>query len=262
MLDKPGELARLAKTASQLGRVLVKLDLHFIRSLPLSVCTLDCLLKSRAIGWRVHEQHSAKHGQVLPRAVRAQRSHDGALAAFADDRLRCQRPAAVERNARSPRDSLAKLGEFNPDNSRQPFTSRPPGRILDNEVGQPHRFCDMDVLPTNRSSRVSLSLHFTSGVQRSMAFLLHLSGTQSTASTPLSIRPRNWIVHPTGLHRAFQPARCSRPERHFHDSFITARLAMARVIATWLPRCPCCHRSSPQFPSRPLAGIPIHFSGP
>lgn len=28
----------------------------------------------------------------------------------------------------------------------------------------------------------------------------------------------------------------SRPERHFHDSFITARLAMARVIATWLPQ--------------------------
>jgi len=32
------------------------------------------------------------------------------------------------------------------------------------------------------------------------------------------------------------------PERHFRDSFITVRLAVARVLATWLPRCPLCHR--------------------
>jgi hypothetical protein len=30
----------------------------------------------------------------------------------------------------------------------------------------------------------------------------------------------------------------SRPERHFHDSFITARLAIARVIASWLTHLP------------------------
>ena len=34
----------------------------------------------------------------------------------------------------------------------------------------------------------------------------------------------------------------SRPERHFPDSFITVRLAAARMIARWLPRCPACHR--------------------
>jgi SRSO17 transposase len=34
----------------------------------------------------------------------------------------------------------------------------------------------------------------------------------------------------------------SRPERHFPDSFITARLSIARTIAGWLPRCPACHR--------------------
>jgi len=34
----------------------------------------------------------------------------------------------------------------------------------------------------------------------------------------------------------------TRPERHFRDSFITVRLAVARVLATWLPRCPLCHR--------------------
>ena len=33
----------------------------------------------------------------------------------------------------------------------------------------------------------------------------------------------------------------SRPERHFHDSLITIRLAFARAIARWLPRCPVCH---------------------
>ena len=40
----------------------------------------------------------------------------------------------------------------------------------------------------------------------------------------------------------------SRPERHFADSFATMRLAIARAIARWLPRCPACHaprRSGP-----------------
>ena len=36
----------------------------------------------------------------------------------------------------------------------------------------------------------------------------------------------------------------SRPERHFVDSFITIRLALARAIARWLPRCPLCHREN------------------
>jgi len=34
----------------------------------------------------------------------------------------------------------------------------------------------------------------------------------------------------------------TRPERHFRDSFITVRLAVARVLATWLPPMPLCHR--------------------
>ena len=40
----------------------------------------------------------------------------------------------------------------------------------------------------------------------------------------------------------------SRPERHFADSFITARLAIALFLARWLPRCPLCHQPHP--PSR------------
>lgn len=36
----------------------------------------------------------------------------------------------------------------------------------------------------------------------------------------------------------------SRPERHFADSLITIRLALARAIARWLPRCPVCHRQN------------------
>jgi len=45
--------------------------------------------------------------------------------------------------------------------------------------------------------------------------------------------------------------------RHFADSFITVRRSIACVIATWLPRCPCCHRdnaldhTSPQAPRAP-----------
>jgi len=34
----------------------------------------------------------------------------------------------------------------------------------------------------------------------------------------------------------------SRPERHFADSFTTIRLAIARALALWLPRCPLCHQ--------------------
>jgi hypothetical protein len=43
-----------------------------------------------------------------------------------------------------------------------------------------------------------------------------------------------------------QPVRStSRPERHFADSFITIRLAIARMLVRWLPRCPCCHQVNP-----------------
>jgi hypothetical protein len=54
----------------------------------------------------------------------------------------------------------------------------------------------------------------------------------------------------------------SRPERHFHDSFITARLAIARVIASWLPRCPTCHRRCPDSARGPLASLPFTRQAP
>ena len=41
-----------------------------------------------------------------------------------------------------------------------------------------------------------------------------------------------------------------------------SRLAMARMIATWLPRCPTCHRSNHRHASRRLPGLPVHPSGP
>jgi len=48
---------------------------------------------------------------------------------------------------------------------------------------------------------------------------------------------------PRGKRRIVTTVRtATRPERHFRDSFITVRLAVARVLATWLPRCPLCHR--------------------
>ena len=59
-------------------------------------------------------------------------------------------------------------------------------------------------------------------------------------------RPR---FSPLGRRDASQPVRSrSRPERHFADSFITARLAIALFLARWLPRCPFCHQ--PHAPSR------------
>jgi hypothetical protein len=34
-----------------------------------------------------------------------------------------------------------------------------------------------------------------------------------------------------------------RAARHFADSFATIRLAIARALIAWLPRCPFCHRT-------------------
>ncbi len=70
-------------------------------------------------------------------------------------------------------------------------------------------------------------------------------------------------IFPPRLEGQLKPTRsASRPERHFPDSFISARIAMARVLATWLPRCPTCHRSNPLYSSRNQPGLPVHPAGP
>ena len=58
-------------------------------------------------------------------------------------------------------------------------------------------------------------------------------------------------VSPPRPDGRIKPSRsCARPERHFIDSFTTIRLAIARVLARWLPRCPACHRfRDPDAPS-------------
>ena len=71
----------------------------------------------------------------------------------------------------------------------------------------------------------------------------------SRLGRPLLLRVRRRrtgaAFSPPRPDRKLRPTRSkSRPERHFADSFITARLAIARVLASWLPRCPCCHRSN------------------
>jgi hypothetical protein len=43
----------------------------------------------------------------------------------------------------------------------------------------------------------------------------------------------------------------SRPERHFADSFATIRLAIARALLLWLPRCPICQQRLPAPPDVP-----------
>jgi len=47
--------------------------------------------------------------------------------------------------------------------------------------------------------------------------------------------------------RSKRPESTSRPERHFADSFITARLAIALYLARWLPRCPFLPSSARAF---------------
>jgi hypothetical protein len=68
---------------------------------------------------------------------------------------------------------------------------------------------------------------------------------------PLAKREPQWLValfpsRPPGRVRTVRST--SRPERHFADPFITARLAIALYLARWLPLCPFCHR--PHAPSR------------
>ncbi len=64
----------------------------------------------------------------------------------------------------------------------------------------------------------------------------------SSAATRSSSRNVCGIFPPPPEGRWPTRRTAARPERHFTDSFITVRLAIARVIATWLPRCPACHK--------------------
>ena len=94
-------------------------------------------------------------------------------------------------------------------------------------------------------------------------FLISLPASLSPCAATSSSLLNGCGVFPPRPEGRLAPTRStSRPERHFHDSFITARLAMVRVIATWLPRCPTCHRSISHSSSRHLQGLPALPSGP
>jgi hypothetical protein len=47
------------------------------------------------------------------------------------------------------------------------------------------------------------------------------------------------------------------PERHYVDSFATMRLAIARVILAWLPRCLLCLRASPTGAGRESTSLQL-----
>ncbi len=70
----------------------------------------------------------------------------------------------------------------------------------------------------------------------------------------LRVATPSWSLNASALFPPRPPGRVatvrskSRPERHFKDSFITARLAIALYLARWLPRCPICQQ--PHVPSR------------
>ncbi len=54
-------------------------------------------------------------------------------------------------------------------------------------------------------------------------------------------RVRSFPIRPPGRVPTVRSS--TRPERHFRDSLITMRIALAKVILIrWLPRCPCCLR--------------------
>jgi len=69
--------------------------------------------------------------------------------------------------------------------------------------------------------------------------MVRFASRLSSPSAPGLFPPRP-EKPPRGKRRIVTTVRtAARPERHFRDSFITVRLAVARVLATWLPRCPC-----------------------
>jgi hypothetical protein len=64
----------------------------------------------------------------------------------------------------------------------------------------------------------------------------------SSSPATRSLSPNARGLSPPRVEGRYDPVRShSRPERHFPDSFITVRLAIARSAAGWLPRCPDCH---------------------
>ena len=69
----------------------------------------------------------------------------------------------------------------------------------------------------------------------------HISVALCCYAFVLSERVRRFPPRPDGRWATTRSR--SRPERHFHDSFITARLAIARHLTRWLPRCPLCHQA-------------------
>jgi hypothetical protein len=76
------------------------------------------------------------------------------------------------------------------------------------------------------------------------------SASRSSSPSGSGLFPPRREKPPPGHRASVNTVRTlARPERHFEDSFITVRQAVARVLATWLPRCPLCHRPQPA-PSR------------
>jgi SRSO17 transposase len=78
----------------------------------------------------------------------------------------------------------------------------------------------------------------------------HVSVVLCCYAFVIAERVRRFPPRPEGRWKTTRSR--SRPERHFADSFATMRLAIARAIARWLPRCPACHASGRANSRRPL----------
>ncbi|HYV46315.1 MAG TPA: hypothetical protein VFA20_15705 [Myxococcaceae bacterium] len=89
----------------------------------------------------------------------------------------------------------------------------------------------------------------------------HFSGWHHHVSVALSLlrlRRRGEVPRfPPRKDGRVKPVRSNqRPKRHFADSFITFRLAIARILSTCLPRCPLCLRTRTSETSQPYRASP------
>lgn len=79
-------------------------------------------------------------------------------------------------------------------------------------------------------------------------------GEPGKERAPTSSAWPSWSSGPGTRRPTGQSGSC----RSASDSFATLRLAIARVLARWLPRCPLCHRDC-RCPPRPSTSPPQRF---
>jgi len=147
-------------------------------------------------------------------------------------------------------------GESGADEASRPLVSGPVGPSAHAQGSRSIVKQRWELSAHTRISRASWALdHFEGrrlprGGTTTCPLPSHVSPS-SSPSAPALFPPREEA--PVQLVRS--PA---RPERHFPDSFITARLAIAHLLARWLPRCPFCHHPRSPTPVSKARSPGVH----